>query len=138
MNRAIFIGTLTRPPTFRQTARGTPVCTFDLQVDEPDRHQNAWAIRVVIWGKQAKPAVRDLGHESVVLVAGYLRQWERVNREGQKLRSLEVVCEHIVFLSEPAGRTTEIDHAFIDTPAIQPGADPPAQVDESDPPAPDE
>ena len=55
LNRALLLGTLTRSPTFRQAARGTPVCTFDLQVDVAGR-EKACVIRVVIWGKQANSA----------------------------------------------------------------------------------
>ena len=137
LNRAILLGTLTRPPTFRQTARGTPVCTFDLQVDVAGR-ESACVIRVVVLGKQAEASVQQLGRTSVVFIAGHLRQSERVTPDGEKRRMLEVVAERIEFLSEPAGHTGEIARTFIDPPAMLPEADPPAQVDERDPPSPDE
>ena len=100
--------------------------------------ENACVIRVVVLGKQAEASAQHLGRDSVVFVAGHLRQSERVTPEGEKRKTLEVVAERIEFLSEPAGLTGEIARAFIDPPAMLPEADPPAQVDERDPPSPDE
>lgn len=51
---------LIRQPSFRQTARGTPICSFGLRVDASDR-EHACVIRIVIFGKQAEPAARHLG-----------------------------------------------------------------------------
>ncbi len=137
LNRAFHLGSLTRTPSFRQTARGTPVCTFDLQVDVAER-ENACVIRIVVWGKQAEPSARHLGAGRVVFIAGHLRQREYVTGEGEKRRMLEVVSERIAFLPEPAGHVREIARVFIDPPAILPDADPPSQLPESDPPSPDE
>jgi single stranded DNA-binding protein len=137
LNRILLLGTLTRPPTFRQTAHSTPICTFDLQVDA-GHQEKVCVIRVVVFGKQAEPAARHLGDGSTVFVAGRLRQQARVTHEGQKVRSLEVVCERIKFLSAPAGHVRQIARTFIDPPAMLPHADTPATVDESDPPSPDE
>jgi primosomal replication protein N len=47
LNHACLLGTLPRTPTIHQTAQGTPVCTFDLQVDVAGR-ENACVIRVVV------------------------------------------------------------------------------------------
>jgi single-strand DNA-binding protein len=137
LNRAILLGTLTRPPTFRQTARDMPVCTFDLQVDVAGR-ENVCVIRVVIFGTQAEPAARHLGRGSLVFVAGHLRQQDFVSREGEKRKVMEVVAERVKFLSQPVDHARAITRALIDPPAILPDADPPARVDESDPPSPDE
>jgi len=57
-------------------------CTYDLQVDVPDR-ENAWVIRIVIFGKHAESAAGHLEAGSTVFVAGHLRQQERGNPEGQ-------------------------------------------------------
>jgi single-stranded DNA-binding protein len=136
LNRILLLGTLTRPPTFHQTAHGTPICTFDLQVAAGHREQ-VCVNHVAIFGKQAEPAARHLGRDSTVFVAGHLRQHGSVTHDGQKGRSLEVVAERIEFLSEPANHAREIARAFIDPPAVLPAADAPAHVDESDPPSPD-
>jgi single-strand DNA-binding protein len=129
LNRTLLLGTLTRPPTFRQTAHGTPICTFDLQVAAGHR-EHACVIRIVIFGKQAEPAARHLGRGSEVFVTGHLHQQERVTLDGQKVRSLEVVAERVEFLSVPAAHVREIARAFIDPPAMLPDADAPAQIAE--------
>jgi single-stranded DNA-binding protein len=112
-------GTLTCPPTFRQTAQSTPVCTFDLQVDGAGR-ESACVIRVVVLGTQAEASAQQLGRTSVVFLAGHLRQSERVTPGGMKRRTLEVVAERGEFLSEPAGRTGQIARAFIAPPPCYP------------------
>ncbi len=137
LNHTFLLGTVTRTPTFRQTARGTPITTFDLQLDPTERGEG-WILGVIGFGKQAKPAARQLGRGSLVFVAGRLRQWERVTQEGQKERSFEIVAERVEFLSEPAARTAEIARAFIDAPAVVAEADAPAPVSEADPPASDQ
>ena len=139
LNRILLLGTLTRPPSFRLTARNTPICSFDLHLPAHEHHQSC-VIRVVVFGKQAEPAAHHLGRDSEVFVAGRLRlrQQQRVTHEGQKVRSLEVVAERIEFLSQPAGHAQEIARPLIDPPAMLPEADTPAQFDERDPPGPDE
>jgi len=117
LNRILLLGTLTRPPTFRQTARNTPICTFDLQV-EAGHAEKECVIRVVVIGKQAEPSARHLGAGSVVFVSGHLRQWERGDRDERKSRSLEVVTERVEFLSEPVGHSQETTRAFIGPPAV--------------------
>ncbi len=39
LNTLFLVGTLTRPPTFHQAARGTPVTSLDLQVVVPAREK---------------------------------------------------------------------------------------------------
>jgi primosomal replication protein N len=82
-NRAFLIGTVTRTPTFHQTSRGAPFCTFDLQLD-PTRRGDPCIMRVVIFGRQAEPAARHLGRGSEVFVAGHLAQRERVTQEVRR------------------------------------------------------
>ncbi len=137
LNSIFLLGSLTRSPTFHQMARGTPVTSFDLQVEVPAR-EKVCVIRVVIFDKQAEAAARHLGRGSIVFVAGHLRQREIVTREGEKHRALEVVAERVEFLSQPADHPRDIARTLIDPPAMVPDADPPAHFDERDPPSPDE
>ncbi len=73
LNCVLLLGSLTRPPAFYRTVRGTPVTSFDLQADVPAREKGC-VIRAVVFGKQAEPAARHLGRGSVVFIAGHLRQ----------------------------------------------------------------
>jgi len=84
--------------------------------------EHACVIRVVIFGRQAESSARHLGQGSVVFIAGHLRQREIVTGEGEERRMLEVICERIVFLSEPVAHAREIARAFIDPPAMVPDA----------------
>jgi single-stranded DNA-binding protein len=93
----------------------------------PDR-ENACVICIGIFGKQAEPAARHLAHGNGVSLQGHLHQREIVTQDGQKVRSLEVVCERIEFLTEPAGHVG-------DRPRLQlPDAYPPSHFSEADPP----
>jgi single-strand DNA-binding protein len=98
LNHACLLGTLPRTPTVHQTAQGTPVCTFDLQVDAMDR-DGPCVIRVVVWGRHAEASAQHLGRNSVVCVAGPLRQSGRGTMEGVTRRTLEAVAEGMKFLS---------------------------------------
>ncbi len=113
LNCILLLGPLTRPPASYQTARNTPVTSFDLLVDVPAREKVS-VIRVVVCGKQAEPEARYLGRGSLVFIAGHLRQREMVSREGEKHRALEVAAERIEFLSEPVGLAKEIACTRID------------------------
>ncbi len=53
LNHSLLLGTLTRPPTFRQSQRGTPIRTFDLQLD-PTARGEPCIMRVIIWGEQGE------------------------------------------------------------------------------------
>ncbi len=59
------------------------------------------------------------GRESLVFIAGHLRQREYVTAEGGKRRALEVVAERVEFMSEPAGQAAAITRALIDPPVVR-------------------
>lgn len=54
--------------------------------------------RVVVWGRHAEASAQHLGRNSVVFIAGRLRQSGRVTAEGVKRRTLEVVAEGVKVL----------------------------------------
>ena len=75
LNRIFLLGALTRPPTFRQTTHGTPICSVDLaSTCRPSRAAAPFAS--LIFGQRAAPVARHLRRGGEVLVAGHLRQTE--------------------------------------------------------------
>jgi single-strand DNA-binding protein len=64
-------------------------------------------VRVAVWAKQAESCARYLAKGRRVAVDGRLRSnaWE--DREGKKRQSLEVVANHVKFLSGP-GDSSEV------------------------------
>jgi single-strand DNA-binding protein len=112
-NSITLVGRLTRDPELRYTAKGQPVCRFDLAVNR--RYKDAagnWQddtsfIPVVVWGEAASRCGERLKKGLPVHVDGRLqsRNWE--TKDGQKRTSIEVVARRVQFLSKTAAEPQE-------------------------------
>jgi single-strand DNA-binding protein len=113
-NSVTLVGRLTRDPELRFTAKGQPVCRFDLAVNRRYKDGTGnWQddtsfIPVVVWGEAASRCGERLKKGLPAHVDGRLqsRNWE--TKEGQKRTSIEVVARRVQFLSKAAsGPETE-------------------------------
>ncbi len=94
LNSILLLGPLTRPPAFRQTARGTPVTSFDLQLDAPAR-EKVCVIRVMVSGKQA-------GNSGTATHGGMRGAWARW--WARNVDKLELACYWLVAPRASGGR----------------------------------
>jgi single-strand DNA-binding protein len=109
-NRVVLIGNMTRAPELRHIPSGLAVTDIGLAVNDRRKTQTGeWVdetsfIDVTIWGRQAEVICQYTTKGSPILVEGRLKQdtWEQ---EGQKRSKLKVICEKMILLPSPSGKS---------------------------------
>jgi single-strand DNA-binding protein len=109
LNSILIEGNLVRDPVYRETAKGTPLCTFSIASNRFYKQgelleKEVSYFEVETWSKLAQ-SCGDLGHKGRgVRVVGRLKQ-ERWNDTGGKARSkVTIVAEHVEFRPETGVR----------------------------------
>lgn len=118
LNDVKLVGRLTRDPEVRFTAKGQPVCRFDLAVNRRYKDVTGeWKddtsfIPIVVWREAAQRCGEKLKKGSPVYVEGRLksRNWE--TKEGQKRTTLEVDSRRIQFLAKAEGEPDNEGQSF--------------------------
>ena len=109
INKVFLAGHLTRDPELRTTAKGTPVLSFGIAVNERVQNQQTgeWEDRAnffdcTMFGARAESLSRFLSKGNKVSIEGRLR-WNQWERDGQKRSKIEVIVDEIEFLSRNDG-----------------------------------
>ena len=102
MNVVTLIGNLATDVDLREVGEDRKVASFLLAVDRRGQEGGADFVRVTAWGKQAESCARYLGKGRRVAVDGRLRSNSWEDAEGKRRRSVEVVANHVQFLSGTA------------------------------------
>ena len=106
LNKVLLIGRLGADPEARYTSAGIPVVSFSLATNELWKQKSGelaekteWH-NIVIWDKLAEAAQKSLSKGLLISIEGKLqtRSWE--NRDGQKLKTTEVVCSSFILLEK--------------------------------------
>jgi single-strand DNA-binding protein len=104
-NKITLVGNLGRDPELRYTPQGTPVCNFNMAVNERRKDKSGemqdsttW-FRVTLWGRQAETASQYLTKGQQVYIEGRLRVDEWTDRDGKPRYTLEVNATDMQFLS---------------------------------------
>lgn len=97
MNVVAISGRLTRDPELRTTQQGTSVTSFSVAVDRPGVKDKADFIDCVAWRSTAEFVEKYFRKGDPIEVNGVLtsRSWE--DKEGNKRKALEVVCDRVGF-----------------------------------------
>ncbi len=105
-NYVLLTGRLTRDPDLRYTAKGMPVCSFDIAVNKnyKDKATGEWRekatfVGIVAWGPMGERSGEKLKKGSPVHVEGSLESSEYTDREGNKRKSLKINAKRIQFLA---------------------------------------
>ena len=108
MNRAIFVGNLTRDPESRTTPNGVPVCTFTVAVQRRFSNQQgereADFLPVVCWRGLAETCSRYLHKGNKVGVVGSIQTRNYEANDGTKRYVTEIVADEGEFLT-PKGQS---------------------------------
>jgi single-strand DNA-binding protein len=107
VNVVTLIGNLASDVELREVGEDRKVASFLLAVDRRSQDGGADFVRVSAWAKQAELCARYLGKGRRVAVDGRLRSNSWEDGEGKRRRSVEVVANHVQFLSGP-GESTEM------------------------------
>ena len=113
MNEVFVSGRLTNDPKIMATQAGKAVVTCNVAVNRRTFDQNAqeWKddtvfVPVVVWGEQANRLKDKLFKGTPVFVQGRLTSAEYQNKEGQKVRYLQITASRVQVL-ESAKEATE-------------------------------
>jgi len=104
LNKVLLIGRLGANPEARYTAAGVPVVSFSLATNEFWKQKDGESVdrvewhNIVIWDKLAEIAQNNLSKGQLVSIEGKLqtRNWE--NKDGQKMKTTEIVCSNFILL----------------------------------------
>ena len=101
LNKIIIMGRLTRDPELRRTASSTAVAGFTLAVDRDFKSQNGEKstdfIDVVAWRNTAEFVAKYFTKGRMAVVEGRLQIRDWKDKDGNNLRSAEVVAENVYF-----------------------------------------
>lgn len=102
INRVVLVGRLTRDPELRRTQNGTAVTSFTLAIDNRFKDENGDKttsfIPCVVWNQQAENCVRFVHKGSLVGIEGRLNQRTYLNKEGNNVQVIEVMCDSVQYL----------------------------------------
>ena len=104
LNKVLLIGRLGASPEARYTSAGVPVVSFSLATNEFWKQKDGKQIErvewhnIVIWDRLAEVAQNSLSKGQLISIEGKLqtRSWE--NKEGQKMKTTEIVCSNFILL----------------------------------------
>ena len=100
MNKVILMGRLTRDPEMRYGQSGTGVASFSIAVDrrfKRDGQPEADFFNCTAFGKQGEFVEKYLKKGTKVLLEGEIQQNNYTNRDGQEVRSYQVITNSIEF-----------------------------------------
>ena len=103
LNKVLLIGRLTADPQLRTTPGGQAVATFGLATNRTwtdksgAKQEQAEFHNIVVWGRQAETTSQFLTKGATALIEGRLqtRSWQ--NKEGQNMKTTEIIAERVQF-----------------------------------------
>ena len=113
LNKAFFIGNLTRDVDLRYTASGSPVANFGLAVNrtytnsDGEKVDEVCFLDIVAWNRLAEISGEYLSKGRPVFVEGRLQMDSWEDQDGKKKSKIKVVAQNIQFLSGGAKADAE-------------------------------
>lgn len=105
MNKVILLGRVSRPPETRDTNSGTRICNVGVVTnrryngeDKPSWH------RCVAFGKTADFISQYFDKGDAIIVEGRIEYGEYTNKEGQTVKTTDIVIEQVNFVPKPPKR----------------------------------
>ena len=101
LNKVFILGRLTADPQLRSTPSGQQVASFSLATNRVwnDRagakQEETEYHNIVVWGRQAEVASQFLAKGSLALIEGRMRTRTWQNKEGQNVKTTEIICERM-------------------------------------------
>lgn len=135
INRVILAGRLTADPELKQTACGTPVCTFTLAINRryqsknadgtPTTAQQADFISCVAWRNQAEFLCRYFRKGSSVCLTGPIQTRSWTDQSNQKRYATEVIADEIMFVDNKneSGTAMQKTEDATKSPVVPPAID---------------
>jgi len=114
MNRWSGIGRLTKSPELKYSQQGTAVCKFTLAINRRFKRDTTDFIDVVVFKALAENCANYLDKGKVAYVTGELQMGSYENKEGQKVKTVQVAADEVEFLSPKSDSKPTANEAFED------------------------
>lgn len=112
MNKVILLGRVSRPPETRDTNSGTRICNVGVVTnrryngeDKPSWH------RCVAFGKTADFISQYFDKGDAISIDGRIEYGEYTNKEGQTVKTTDIIIEQVNFVPKPPKRRDEQDYS---------------------------
>ena len=121
LNKIIIMGRIVRAPELRYTQSQKPVVSFTLACDRDGQEKQTDFIDCVAWNKTAEFVDQWFVKGQMAIAEGRLQIRDWTDRDGNKRRQAEIVCDRVFFgeskrkdetkqETPPAGKLEEIDN----------------------------
>ncbi len=105
LNSILLEGNLTKDPIFKETPKGTPVCTFAVASNRyyragTDFESEVSYFDIETWSKLADACGKQLKKGRGVRVMGRLKQERWTGQDGKLASKVKIVAEHVEFRPE--------------------------------------
>lgn len=101
LNHITLMGRMTRDPETRYTRSQTPVCSFTLAVERDRKNEDGSRttdfIDCVAWRSTAEFISKYFRKGSMAVAAGRLQLRDWTDKDGNKRRQAEILCENVYF-----------------------------------------
>lgn len=101
LNHITVMGRMTRDPETRYTRNNTPVCSFTLAVERDRKNEDGSRttdfIDCVAWSSTAEFISKYFRKGSMAVADGRLQLRDWTDRDGNKRRQAEILCENVYF-----------------------------------------
>ena len=102
LNSLIIEGNMVRDPTFGETNKGTPYCTFTIATNRSyvlnnEAVQEVSYFDIEVWTKMAEVCKENGKSGRGVRVVGRLKQDRWIGKDGKTCSKVKVVAEHVEF-----------------------------------------
>jgi len=106
LNSIIIMGRLTKDPELRQTQSQKAVTSFTLAVDRDGQDKQTDFIECIAWERTAEFVKQYFTKGTMAIVKGRLQLRDWTDRDGNKRRQAEIVCDRVYF-GETKRETTQ-------------------------------
>jgi len=98
-NKVMLMGNVTRDLELKSTNNGTPVCSFDIAVNDSfQKDASPTFMRIVTFKNQAESCARFLKKGKPVMVEGRIQTSTWVDQAGVQQKRQEIVARVVKFL----------------------------------------
>ena len=101
LNHITVMGRMTRDPETRYTRNNTPVCSFTLAVERDRKNEDGSRttdfIDCVAWRSTAEFISKYFRKGSMAVADGRLQLRDWTDKDGNKRRQAEILCENVYF-----------------------------------------
>lgn len=101
INQIFLLGNATRAAELKYTPKGNAVCTFSMATNRGVKNGDEWEDvptfhRIVVWGKLAEYASREIGKGTKVCVQGRVENRTYKDKDGVDKNISEVIADTVV------------------------------------------